>query len=148
MTLSTHSVSISYCPIHGCPMKVLPNLRWLFSDLFFCVKCYTNMSQNVSWVITDQSRLPIPLQGKQNHLCHLYPSTIWQVVHMQYVEICCLFCVSMFMRTNLQKMVIVIGTTMSNSYITRLPLSYVHYYACLNLDAVQSVLPNIGTWSH
>jgi len=28
-----HYLSISYCSLHGCPMEVLPNLWWLFSDL-------------------------------------------------------------------------------------------------------------------
>jgi hypothetical protein len=61
-------------------------------DLFLSEKCYTNMGHYVSWVITDQSRLPIPVQGKQNHLCHLYPSTIWQVVHMQCGNLLSVLC--------------------------------------------------------
>jgi len=34
-TMSHYAVtlSISYCSISGCPMKILPNLWWLFSDL-------------------------------------------------------------------------------------------------------------------
>ena len=51
----------------------------------------------------------------------------------------------MFMRTNLHKMVIVIGSTMSNSYVTQLPVSSLHYYACPKLDGFQSVLPNIDS---
>lgn len=98
------------------------------------------------WAELLPIRADCPYQYKENKITCL--STIWQVIHMQFVDISFLLCVSVFMRTILQKMVIVAGTTMSNSYVTQIPVSSVHYYACPNLDAVQSALPNIETWSH
>jgi hypothetical protein len=53
----------------------------------------------------------------------LCPSTIWQVVHMLFVDIGCLYCASVFVRAFLWTNVIVTGTTMSKSYVTQLPLA-------------------------
>jgi hypothetical protein len=62
MALCTHSVSISCCALHGCPMKVLPNLRLLFSDLFLSEKYEPSYyrSEQIAHTSTRRAKSPVP----------------------------------------------------------------------------------------
>jgi len=66
MALCSNSVSISYCPLHGCPMKVLPNLWWLFSDLLWVKNVIPTWVK--MWAELSPIRADCPYQYKENKI--------------------------------------------------------------------------------